>query len=792
MVIKKFKVENFRGISLPIEFDLKNNSSLVIFGKNGSGKSSIVDSWEWLHNQKIDHLAREGAGEADYPNRNSDGGNTYLEIEFLDPKIDNIKIQYNKKKIKDPIITGDYSAFKEKARHPFHLRYKDLQQFVYFTKTDKYKYLAKYLGFDSLILFQEKLLTTDNKLEDKLNKLSVEYEQAKVEVKSYLDTDDPTTADVLTFLNAIAIDYKQPTIDKLSGSKALILNLKDLVANDPKAKELSVLKELEQSLNRFYPIHSLTEKIENLEALFSSLKSDEKSIKNLLLVNLYGSSLEVLENNYHDGGACPLCDEVYLGNLISHIQNKHHTLKDLQAKKNNFLILQNELKSIFKDYAIKCKLITQEINGHIEFQDFAFLNKLCSDELNKALTIIDKDIVEIKSISISQEPFVARIEQIINFENKARVILTDKIKILESDSSIKDLSNDYQRARQSTIAYFNFRKLSKQVTYLSNVKCNFSQIVESFNNFIRDKMQESFNKIASNVVTYFEILEEDSAHIKNPTVNLITGKNKAVELEIEFVSKKVSPAFKVLSESQVNSFGLSIFLASIKIFNENFKFIILDDIINSFDAHKRPKVLSLIKANFPDHQFLILTHDQIWYDQIQHRFPDWIKYKFQSWDSATGPKYKLAKNSIEEIIDELNDDENISAGQKLGRYLEWRLQEINQNLQTAIKYRIDNQYSMIELFNPLKKRIKDLLSERHLLYKLFSDLDGLTSFRNYSAHYKNSSTEFTSSELLTVVNLWIQIENGIICQSSSCDNIPLQHESNGIRCKNCGFTLTKM
>lgn len=792
MIIKRFKIENFRGISLPIEFELKNNSSLVIFGKNGSGKSSIVDSWEWLHNHKIDHLAREGAGEADYPNRNSNGENTYLEVEFTDPKIENIKIQYNKKKIKDPIITGDYAAFKEKAKHPFHLRYKDLQQFVYFTKTDKYKYLAKYLGFDTLISFQEKLLTAENKLEDKLSKFSVEYEQAKAGLSEHLGNDNPSTADVLAFLNTIAISYKQPTIDKLVDSKRLVVSLKDLVTNDPKAKELSALKDLELSLNRFYPINSLTEKIINLETLFNTLKADEKSIKDLLLVNLYKSSLEVLENNYHDGGPCPLCDELYLGNLVVHIHNKHHTLKDLQEKKEEFTALQNELISIFKEYTTKCKQITQETNGYIEFSEFASVNKLCSDELTKTLTIIEQDIVDLKTINISKAPFVGQIEQIVDFESKVRKILKDKIDILESDSSIKELSSDYHRAKDASTAYFFFRKLSKQVTYLSNVKCNYSQIVESFNNFIRDKMQESFNKIASNVVTYFETLEEDSAHIKNPTVNLITGKSKAVELEIEFVSKKVSPAFKVLSESQVNSFGLAIFLASIKIFNEDFKFIILDDIINSFDAHKRPKVLSLIKTNFPDHQFLILTHDQIWYDQIQNRFPNWLKYKFQGWDSSSGPKYKLAKNSIDEIVDELNDDENISAGQKLGRYLEWRLQEINQNLQTAIKYRIDNQYSMIELFNPLKKRIKDLLSERHSLYKLFSDLDGLSSFRNYSAHYKNSSTSFTSSELLTVVKLWIQIENGLICQSGTCDNIPLQYDSNIIRCKNCGFTLDKV
>ncbi len=35
----------------------------------------------------------------------------------------------------------------------------------------------------------------------------------------------------------------------------------------------------------------------------------------------------------------------------------------------------------------------------------------------------------------------------------------------------------------------------------------------------------------------------------------ILDRDKAIELEIEFAGEELSPAFKVLSESQINSFG---------------------------------------------------------------------------------------------------------------------------------------------------------------------------------------------------------------------------------------------
>ena len=71
-----------------------------------------------------------------------------------------------------------------------------------------------------------------------------------------------------------------------------------------------------------------------------------------------------------------------------------------------------------------------------------------------------------------------------------------------------------------------------------------------------------------------------NSSLTNPQLKLLTGKDKAVELEIEFANEKISPALKILSESQINSFGLSIFLASVKHYNRELKFFILDDVFN--------------------------------------------------------------------------------------------------------------------------------------------------------------------------------------------------------------------
>ena len=63
--IQKITISGFRGINTPpLELDFqkgKSIQSMMIYGRNGSGKSSIVDAWEWLYSGKIEHLAHEGA-----------------------------------------------------------------------------------------------------------------------------------------------------------------------------------------------------------------------------------------------------------------------------------------------------------------------------------------------------------------------------------------------------------------------------------------------------------------------------------------------------------------------------------------------------------------------------------------------------------------------------------------------------------------------------------------------------------------------------------------------------------
>ena len=59
--IKSIKIGGIRGIREPLQLELDKRSTLI-FGDNGSGKSSLTDALEWYYSDGIEHLSTRETG----------------------------------------------------------------------------------------------------------------------------------------------------------------------------------------------------------------------------------------------------------------------------------------------------------------------------------------------------------------------------------------------------------------------------------------------------------------------------------------------------------------------------------------------------------------------------------------------------------------------------------------------------------------------------------------------------------------------------------------------------------
>ncbi len=147
--IESISIRALRGIK-ELELDLEEKSILV-YGENGTGKSSIVDALEFFFTGSISHL--EGSQELSVK-----GHGTHAKLK---PKDVRVSVKFVDKGVTPSTLTRTFSAapavpphlqnyFDIAQRGTFVLRRSQVVEFIYSKPSDRYRAVGKILGTESL------------------------------------------------------------------------------------------------------------------------------------------------------------------------------------------------------------------------------------------------------------------------------------------------------------------------------------------------------------------------------------------------------------------------------------------------------------------------------------------------------------------------------------------------------------------------------------------------------------------------------------------------------------------
>jgi len=201
---------------------------------------------------------------------------------------------------------------------------------------------------------------------------------------------------------------------------------------------------------------------------------------------------------------------------------------------------------------------------------------------------------------------------------------------------------------------------------------------------------------------------------------------KGVELAIDFHGSRQRPPHGVLSESHLNSLAIALFLAMAETFNEKLRFLVLDDVINSFDREHRSQLADLLANEFAEWQLVVLTHDHQFFEHLTRRAPSWRKLELTSWTYGEGPRTLGYETSgiLAAARERLEQGDVGGAAGKARRALEEQLQEVCQALEAPLAFRrgqANEQREIGELLRGLRRALKDhakgLLEELEPLLK---------------------------------------------------------------------------
>ncbi|GAI20079.1 unnamed protein product, partial [marine sediment metagenome] len=256
---------------------------------------------------------------------------------------------------------------------------------------------------------------------------------------------------------------------------------------------------------------------------------------------------------------------------------------------------------------------------------------------------------------------------------------------------------------------------------------------------------------------------------------------------------EVAPPHKYLSESHLNCLGIAFFLTSVIAFNKENKFLVLDDVISSFDSMHRKRFADLLNEEFSDYQIILLTHEKNWFDYVANmvKGKGW-EIATVKWDEEKGTHLDEPTENLEQRIETNIKASNVEGlGNDIRRYLEHVLKEIAFNLEVKVRFLFNdtNEDRMsYELLADLKSKINkhgtDELKKEPVIGRL------LTSIFIGSKGSHDSSFDLKIGDLKAFWEDIRELESLFYCDSASCKDkcLSLRHYDDvgkRIRC-GCG------
>ena len=739
--IKSFNLKGLRGVKIDCPIDL-DGKSVLFYGDSGVGKSSISDVFEWFHRDKIDHLSGEEIGRGGLLEalRNIALGvdeKSLISIEFDNPAFNSEKTIYLRK----GSLCSEYSNkstefidfLKASQEENFILRYEELIKFILYTKSNKLKELSDIIGFSEVTRVRSVLKKIVNELE------------RDVRVKNFDNLTNTQQSHLVEHLGENIVSDEQfiNSVNKLVKPLNIGIELKNLNEVD---KVLSLIKATPDDSKRielqsFYVrnndfavnllgfLNDIDNSYKAYYDQYHKITSDLEKINKILLENLLSEGYRVLTNNIFTEEKCPLClwpkDRK---KLLEELKIRIEELEEFKGEKLKLDGLRESLEKILNELYHYLKSLLSDMNLQSEE------NKILKDRTGVLINNFDTYLLELKA-DISEAKKLKKpaelsidvniLEQILDFcKQKNEQLKSSKEHDLRFEANSKIVL--------SHNAYLEFKRLNKEKEILNNQILSMRSIYSEFVKKQQAGLNSFLSLFSKDINNLYQFMNPDEKVEDLEFLPFVEDDELAgITIQMLFFKNKVKPPQKYLSESHLNCLGIAFFLTSVKAFNKKIGFLILDDVISSFDKNHRVRFADLLIERFSDYQIILLTHEKDWFDYVSNsvKGKNWVVGSIK-WSEDKGTHVEEPpKNLKNRIEDKIARSDESGLGNDTRKYLEYLLKRISFNIKVKVDFQFNDKneermaYELLTcLIGTLKKQPCEDLKKNPIINRLLTSL----------------------------------------------------------------------
>lgn len=698
-------------------FDLDSKSA-IIFGNNGSGKSSL---------SKLFY----------YGNKNIDGENLsseYLSLKNVNAENFNVSIKLDKTTKKTtycsegitnniyiPTFNEQYIKEKIGINHKFSEN-----------KIENVQYISETINSPIKTEFEKKENEFKNLEEDIIKKENTLNSNIINNIKN-LNSDIKSNSSFLTI---------EKVIDFLNINKQ---KKKFIEAESEKIKHMKFLDDLKQLdelfmdnpyftlrspsiyVNTYYEIFSLVNNMISFDENDEKVEYAKKYFENL---EVGFRKWKIDGTDYINENRCPFCESdisksklvesyiVYskskMNECISKLEDNRKSLEE--TSKNTY----RELNSLISVYNRIKNIISEEEFGRLI--NFNHQYQTLTDELIKKINQkLEKDNINI------------------NCQNSIGII---PISIFEEFSNnFAKISDDIQKIND-LIQKQNTLKSKRQKEFLLNTgyKIIFNTSRDLYVELVklRKEKLKIFNELKKIEKEYkIELAKNNKIIVRlNEILQFLNINDYSVDsnFDLQLLSLTINSSELYLSEGEKTAISFALFIAEIEFSEKDFDTIVIDDPISSLDYNRIYAVCTLIDEIINKNkskQFLILTHNSLFYNILGYNYKDNKEQRFKFL------KLKIDNNNFTYIT----NDNNICSSIYINKLIEiYRLSKegINNNARNYIhnycRYILETIYNFekpeLTSTGASKDLIKLLQGEQKFLNKTHLSKAKLETYKN--------------------------------------------------------------